>query len=44
MTPEQAEKFKQPGTRVLVAINHKSYGHMSVMPEETREELAGDLD
>jgi hypothetical protein len=44
MTPAQAEKFKQPGTRVVVAINHKSYGHMAVMSEETRAELARDLD
>ena len=44
MTAEQAAQFKQPDTRVIVAINHKGYGHLAVLTEETRAELAGDLD
>ncbi len=44
MTPQQAARFKEPGTRVVVGINHPSYAHMAVMSEATRTELAGDLD
>jgi len=44
LTPEQIEKFKRPGTRVVLGIHHKNYAHMTVLPEETRAELAGDLD
>ena len=32
-TPEQVAKFRKPGTRVVVAIEHPAYGHMAVMPE-----------
>ncbi len=44
MTPGQMAAFKQPGTRVVVGINHENYAHMAVMPESVREELAKDLD
>jgi hypothetical protein len=44
MTPEQMEKFKRPGIRAVIGINHANYAHMAVLPEETRAELAGDLD
>ena len=43
MTDDQAAKFKQPGTRVLVGIGHPQYQHMAVLPEDIRAELAGDL-
>jgi len=39
----QADAFKTPGARVVVGIEHPSYGHMSLLPEETRAALAADL-
>lgn len=42
-TPEQIEKFRKPGTQVIVAIEHPDYGHMAIMPEAVREALAGDF-
>jgi hypothetical protein len=42
-TPEQVEAFRVPGTQVIVALNHPDYGHMAVMPEVVREELAKDF-
>lgn len=44
MTDDQAAVFKSPGTRVTVGIEHPNYGHLAVMPEEMRAELARDLD
>jgi hypothetical protein len=44
MTPAQAAGFKTPGTRVVLAIGHRNYGHMTVLPEDVRAALAGDLD
>ena len=43
LSPVQAERFRQPGERVTIAITHPDYGHMAVMSEETRQELAKDL-
>jgi hypothetical protein len=42
-TPAQVAKFRKPGTRVIVAIEHPAYGHMAVMPEDVRAALAGDF-
>ncbi|MDA0702040.1 MAG: DUF3501 family protein [Proteobacteria bacterium] len=42
-TEAQAEAFRAPGARVVVGIEHPSYGHMSLLPEETRAALAADL-
>jgi hypothetical protein len=39
----QAEAFKTPGTRIVLAIEHPEYPHMSVLSEDTRAELAKDL-
>ena len=39
-----AAQFRTPGTRVLLGIEHPAYGHLAVMPEETRAALAEDLD
>ncbi|MBL8644362.1 MAG: DUF3501 family protein [Rhodospirillaceae bacterium] len=44
MTADQAAKFKAPGTQVLLGISHANYGHIAVMPEAVRAELAKDLD
>jgi hypothetical protein len=43
MTDGQAAKFKTAGTQVLLGIAHANYGHIAVMPEATRAELAQDL-
>jgi hypothetical protein len=43
LTEAQAEAFRTPGARVVVGIEHPSYGHMSLLPEETRAALAADL-
>ena len=40
----EAAQFRTPGTRVLLGIEHPAYGHLAVMPEETRAALAEDLD
>ena len=42
--PAAAAQFRMPGTRVLLGIEHPAYGHLAVMPEETRAALAEDLD
>ncbi len=44
MTADQAAKFKTAGTQVLLGISHANYGHIAVMPENVRAELATDLD
>lgn len=43
-TAKQIEKFRKPGQRVTIAIDHPNYGHMAVMPEAMRASLAGDFD
>jgi hypothetical protein len=40
----QVTRFKTPGTRVLVGIDHPNYAHMAVMPEAVRASLAEDFD
>ena len=41
--PEQIAAFRAPGTEVVLGIGHSHYGHMAVMPEAMRAELAGDF-
>ncbi len=43
-TPGQIEKFRAPGTRVTVAIDHPHYAHLAVMLENVRAALARDFD
>ena len=43
LTPEQIARFREGGERLLVGIGHRNYGHMSVMPDAVREELAKDF-
>ena len=43
-TRTQIEKFRVPGTQVVVGFSHPNYGHMAVMPESVRETLAKDFD
>ena len=42
--PAAAARFRTPGTRVLLGVEHPAYGHLAVIPEETRAALAQDLD
>ncbi len=42
--PAEADRIRTAGTRVLLGIEHPAYGHLAVMPEETRAALAEDLD
>ena len=42
-TEAQIEKFKQPGTQVILGLAHPSYGHLAVLPETVRAALAGDF-
>ena len=42
--PAHAAAFRTPGARVLLGVEHPAYGHLAVMPEETRAALAEDLD
>ncbi len=38
-----AAAFRQPGAQVTLGITHPGYGHIALMPEAVRAELAGDL-
>lgn len=42
--PADAARFRAPGTRVLLGIEHPAYSHLAIMPEQTRVALAEDLD
>ena len=42
--PAESAAFRTPGARVLLGVEHPAYGHLAVMPEETRAALAEDLD
>ena len=43
-TPEEIAAFKNPNETVLLGISHPNYGHMAVVPPDTRAELARDFD
>lgn len=43
LSPAQIANFRAPGARIIVAINHANYGHMTVMGEDVRAALAGDF-
>ena len=42
-TDDQAERFREPGARVVLGLSHPRYSHMAVIPEEIRAELSGDF-
>jgi hypothetical protein len=42
-TAAQKKLFREPGTQVVVGIDHPNYGHMAVMPEAVRAALAQDF-
>lgn len=43
-TPAQIASFRTANSSVLIGFAHSAYGHMAVMPELMRAELAGDFD
>jgi len=43
LMPAAADAFRRPGTPVTLGITHPGYGHIALMPEAVRAELAGDL-
>ncbi len=43
-TAVQIARFRQPGARVVVGIEHPHYAHLAVMPEDMRQSLAADFD
>lgn len=42
-TPDQIALFRRDGERVILGIAHPNYGHMAVVPERVRAELAKDF-
>ena len=42
-TRAQIEAFRQSGAPVIVGLSHENYGHMAVLPEPVRAELAKDF-
>ena len=42
-TSGQIAAFKAPGARVLVGVEHPRYGHVAILSDETRAELATDF-
>lgn len=42
-TPEQKQRFKDGGERVVLGVSHPNYGHMAVLSAETRAALAKDF-
>jgi Protein of unknown function (DUF3501) len=42
-TPEQIAKFKNPAIPAILGVAHPAYGHMAVIPPETRTELSKDF-
>lgn len=43
-TDAQAAKFKVPGTQVQLRVSHEKYGHIAILPEAVRAQLATDFD
>jgi hypothetical protein len=42
-TPAQIAAFAKPGTEAVIGFDHPQYGHMAVLPEAARAELAEDF-
>lgn len=43
-TKAQIEAFKAPGAQVVLGLSHPNYGHMAVLSDAVRAELARDFD
>ncbi|MNC92910.1 hypothetical protein D3C83_94230 [compost metagenome] len=39
----QIAAFKAPGARIMVGIAHPKYGHIAILSDDTRAELARDF-
>jgi hypothetical protein len=44
MTAAQIAAFNDPGTEIMVRIDHPNYGHAAIIDGAVRAELGGDLD
>lgn len=44
LSAEQIAAFRDPAQQVMLAIEHENYGHIAIMPDAARRELAQDLD
>ena len=44
LTPAQRKAFRAAGTQVVLGFDHPEYGHMTMLPEQTRAALGADLD
>ena len=42
-TPEQIAAFREGKETVLLGVSHPNYGHLAVVPQNVREELAKDF-
>ena len=42
--PAAVARFREPGARVVVGLDHPQYAHMAVAPESVRKALAEDFD
>ena len=43
LSPTQISAFKRSEAQIVLGFDHPEYGHMAVVPEAVRSELAGDL-
>jgi hypothetical protein len=43
-TPAQIAAFRAPGAEAMIGFSHPAYGHIAVVPEPVRAELAEDFD
>jgi hypothetical protein len=43
LTRDQVAKFKAGNVRVTVGVDHPKYGHVAILPEQTRAALSEDL-
>ncbi|WP_026607174.1 DUF3501 family protein [Methylocapsa acidiphila] len=43
-TPTQIAAFKTPGAEATIGFSHPAYGHIAIIPETVRAELAKDFD
>jgi hypothetical protein len=43
-TAAQIAAFTRPNAEIVIGFNHRAYGHMAILPENVRAELAHDFD
>lgn len=42
-TPEQIARFRLPGARIELGVEHEHYSHLTLLPESVRQALAADF-